>query len=694
MASTLSLSLSPDELVGQEFWIKLVQVKQEELATYEEAAALIDELFDLDPCNPKDDQSEEEQPEEEAQEEQTEEEYRSALDEAYWNKIKEQSGELCGEPDGRYVTQVRVYRSHQDRDFTLLIQGGEVISKTVGHVETITDTTTVKNASALPVKRVSGGTVKASWLGQSYSKAGPVDSPEPQLNDASFSWDGNISGTLQIEQDYPYELLTIMTDGEDCELIALFTLATDELTLEPPAEDDESEQLCSTIGGKFAGDDKENKCIKLVEHKVLCNCSGKDSGHSYTEQVEVACPDGENAGNTVGKETTVSYADCGEVEKVNDPEYYEEVCCEPPPFGLPRCKEVKSVWGGTTAIDPADFSHINGGNISVVGVGPKNPPCGVLTTKQDINNKGCCDEIDPIEIVAAETDETINYPGSAKITGKGGRPPYKWKVSGGYVFANGRNEVVTATYPPVNRIYTDSEPCSDAVVNLEDNCTRMSVRVRQTAELLEPKFPDDMVMGEDSEMLVRLVESSVGPYYWQGSGDLEWKFDKTDAPENILISQDGFCGSDTVSVEDACQNQDTQTVRSTNGVWVRQEAGTFDICQPPGSPYPNPTPDAFDPVLINGDWRVYAYQGYHGVIAGTCSVPVEPECPIGNAFFESTWPDTNCSEVSQCGHQSYFDGSCCIRDVRPIYECNLPADYQPWFAYYQKVQALYHWECV
>ena len=128
--NTLSLTLSNRAAGGPEFWIRLQQEVEPELATVEEAAEVFDELFELDPCVPVVE-------EEAADPEESLEEMLESAREIFDNVLLDRQDSLCPDENGCFAATMRVYRSHQDRPYTLLVQGGEVVQTLVGQSEAV-----------------------------------------------------------------------------------------------------------------------------------------------------------------------------------------------------------------------------------------------------------------------------------------------------------------------------------------------------------------------------------------------------------------------------------------------------------------------------------------------------------------------------------------------------------------------------
>ncbi|MBU1140875.1 MAG: hypothetical protein KKA76_18015 [Proteobacteria bacterium] len=491
--NSLSLTLSDLQASAAAYWITLVQEQQDDLATHDEAAEVIDTMFDLDPCVAP--------PSTETEEENTTplEQIIEQAKEVLASALLGQQSTLCADASGCFTALVRVYRSHQDRPYTILVQGGAVEQTTVDHVEHEEQVIAVKETTSVSLNLPGDQQVTVSWQGPCYSRsAGRMDTnPELVVSGGRISWVGAVTGALLVTYAMPYDLLTIRTTENDCAVTALYHLSIDELDIQPPSTDDQAEQLCGYIKGQFgeAEDDDNGKCYKEITHQILCNCSGKSAGGGYTERLGSACPDGVAPGSVVERVDKITYVTCQDEEDiVHDPEYYEEVCCHPPNIPLPRCKNKYSTFTGS-GLTPEQRKALEGmydGRVILVAVGPKTEPCGKLTVSQKVIPASCCDEVEPLAH-APENPSTVTLGQRVELCVLGGKSSLTWTSSVGYTFWNGTQKMVGGSCAI---IYVSSQACEDGWIRVTDGCTTLIMRLhRVDFEPLSVELAENLAIG-------------------------------------------------------------------------------------------------------------------------------------------------------------------------------------------------------
>ena len=371
MEQILSLNLTNPAAGQEEYWIKLEQDRLDEVATMKEAAEIIDAMFDIDPCEPVDERPEEEKPSYEEQLEKAE----KALKEFMLTK----KPELCRDENGCFTATIKVFRSHQDRPYTLLIQGGVEIQTTTGHEESKSLTVAVKNSSSITLS-LPGQTISATWQGPCYSTTGPVSRPDITISGNVVSWGANLTGVLLIQYSQPYDVVTILVGNtervslggaspetqltagdvadDSCVVTGLYYLSFDEIELEPPPEDEETDSLCHSgdMLEEPPDEEKPRACTERIKVEVRCECSDKESDDSYYRLEPISCLPGEATGSEVNRgRVDIEYTSCENQEQVDDPAYYEEICCVPPRldlWDLPRCKKLYQPFPGGS--EPSD----------------------------------------------------------------------------------------------------------------------------------------------------------------------------------------------------------------------------------------------------------------------------------------------------------------------------------------------------
>lgn len=656
VSSVLSINLSAPS-GSESYWIRLEQIIPAREATLQEAAETIDNLLGLDPCNPPpEDQTKEERVEEHKLTlEQIEQKLKDA-EENLRNQLYGLADELCRKDD-TWQAVVKVFRSHQDRAYTLLVSGGEIIQTITGLQEQKTTTIPVQESAGIDYQPSTIGQVDASWQGPVVASGyGVLDAP-PQITatGSGFEFPGRFTGAVQVSQTEVYDKVTIrVTDPEGCTLTALYHLATDELELQPPPADESTEDLCREIQKKYNTPVNHGDCIKVIEHDILCNCSGGESGHSYHEYINVACPEGTAPGQVVDREKTTSFVDCGEEDSVHDPDFYQSVCCKDAPAALPRCSHTYQSYAGK-GLSPSrlnDLLSIFGAGANLIPVTPSDGLCGRLVTSQLIDSKGCCDDIDDdLYFISPIPDEIYTC---INVYIGGGLGPVKWQVNQGYRLAS----KVTNT-PGGNTIcLEDTSACSDLVVKITGQCGTASTQIRLAVGKEPLAFEDlDLVVAPGLTIVVT-ASGGVKPYMWTASGGL--KIESAYEGSAVVRADDDFCGTGSVIVTDSCGDTATAEIRSTDGFWKTIELDTCDC--PAGSggvvtSYAdggNCYPDAGE--VIKGRYKCVV-----SISAGIWDPACDPAV-CGAKEFITGASDQYCADFNRCSnlHNISRNGQCCV----------------------------------
>lgn len=522
---------------GEEFWIRMEQELPDDLATVAEAAEVIDKIFELDPCVAgAEDQ--------EAEEQSSSEETMAQAKEVFLEHLLGQKESLCLDGNGCFAADVRVYRSHQDRPYTLLIQGGEEVSTIIGNVDTVVKTVAVKDASSVSMDLPADQPVSVSWQGPCYSKdAGRLDqSPEIVVSGGKIYWGITVSGVLSVRYSMPYDLVIIQTTEKDCSVTGLYHLSVDEIDLEAPPEDDEANSLCQEIKSSIETPTHPMPtCEELIKVEERCSCTNEVNDSYYKKEL-VPCLPGEAAGSEVTRGgTEVSYVYCGTKDEVSEVEYYKEKCCTSPLWVLPNCKKTYGVFSGGAAADKEaveSLKRTHGGRISFIPVGPRGGPCGEATTEQVVDALQCCDGVPELRPDYDLTQETMAPSSIASVYVLGGRgtspedsgcvrgllPTREWEVSGKDVWLNSSRTTKKAkTSHNCVAVYSGPEACGSVHVYVTDGCSSTTVTLRVTVgawTLLEEESLDGKtaatincpISGVGTEISPDLYEFTQGKY--------------------------------------------------------------------------------------------------------------------------------------------------------------------------------------
>ena len=184
------------------WWLRLVQLGiEDDTATQDDAAELIDTLYSLDACT--EDTTASEDPDSDTTDEVVETEVRRLV---------------CSYDDQANIdVQMRIIRSHPSAPYRLALQGGEL--KTVETInETTTQTIVLEDADSITLDYPVLGGFAASWAGAVYGESGRIDPPiKRNGNTLSFGGATIKAGTINATYATEYDLATITILGVDGE---------------------------------------------------------------------------------------------------------------------------------------------------------------------------------------------------------------------------------------------------------------------------------------------------------------------------------------------------------------------------------------------------------------------------------------------------------------------------------------------
>ena len=577
-------------------WLRIEQEKPEEDETISvaEAAAIIDSLYNIEPCDDGmggggEETDEDKEPEEDVVEEALAEMLRRAgvcHEEEYWTAV------------------IRVYRSHKWPETY------EIRSETA----TVESTEPVRESYRQDVE-VSGAVIELD-MPYDGGLTGIPAGVQWEVRGSTVNLDRPVNGHLRLRYDTRYERVTLRvpTDSGDTDpqaaigvvgggdakrqrpelpsaAVAVFwgDLAAS-CELEPPEQDDEisPEELARICDPKHGGGailQPGSGCWQTIEHYWRCSCSRRKV-NAWEEEVEVDCG-GEDPGTYLGRfEAFGGYTWCdGEEDELSDPEYFERRCCRPPHAPLPRCRKSYAVYSGGHGIEngAAYWKNIYGQDVGMIAVLPQEGKCGDLVTEWNVPRKNCCDDAEPLT-PDPQNPTTIHAPGSVLLEVDGGAPdtdknphPRRWRASAGYYF----DPDLSVNYRPdgggMQWVYAAPDACNNAVIQVDDGCSSVTMRLtRDNPSDAMVLSPDEATVSPGATVVVGAYNAQ-GEVYWSaGALRLLTPQGQTTA---VFEAPDNFCGSDRVVATDACMNMAFMTVLSTRGKWVEQK--NFDPCNPP-----------------------------------------------------------------------------------------------------------------
>jgi len=669
--ASLDLTLiSPDantSFSGTEFWLRLEQeVPEDDNVTTGEISKLVDELYKTDPCI---DPVSEEVEEPVERQPVTLESFIAAV------KSKWDIAECRRLTSGTYTAKVRVIYSHPNdpnEKYNLKVSRGTVDSIIRTYTE-ITKTINVKEESGyaleypVPQRENEKWPGKAKWLGSVFTeKLGAIPPPTITGRENILSWDVPCTGTLIVTVPTVYDLATITVPGiinqvtnigvsQESRLTAFYHYQAYELDIEMIAEDTTA--------------DKETLA-------AICGWSGLDGGTGT---------------GTGGTDTDGDPADDDPDGDVSDgPElgcikpapqmatnkFFRDNCCVdgtgPDCAEYASLKEVKGLDAETMRIIAAGYNN----PVEFIAVGPGPDGCGRIITRQNVNRRNCCDEIDPLQ--ADPTNPTSIAPnGSASLNTIDGNLQsewwWEWRAGGGLTFAGGRT---SAQGGKSMTVFAPEEFCASGYVTVDDGCTRLNF----TLENEEPPQPlaitDDYTVAPDGYVTVEAT-GGVEPYQWSSEGlDL---ISPEEGHSATFQAPSDFCGTATVRVSDACTETASVEVRSTAGEWV--QLYDFDNCNPPGK-YFKASATEQNTFGINGKYAAQIARAANGFYAGE-NCTEAGNCPAKTRLTDtfSEWAEMICDAYPE----ATFSNLCCLYP--------LPGDSYQHLTYDEYAAQLFEWRC-
>lgn len=589
-------------------WLRIEQVRQDESVSLSQAADVIDALFDIKPCQDglgnggeTSQLDEEGRPKNKPDEEQAMATMRDRLDLS-----------VC-EPKDYWETRVEVYKSHRVPAHVSLVSETAVIGDSELIIEHKTE-----------LVHVSGRSVDLTWPYHSGLRVSGAQ--VAGINGSTVFFDTDVDGYLSVQYATAYERVLVRVPLEHTDAAPVEDLAESAVIAfwagmaascelqKPPDEDVEDSELARICSGHETsytlGGPKE--CWQTLEHYQMCNCSKKRI-NVWSEVVPAQCPEGIAPGtHYIGMRGQFEgYVYCeGEEDDVNDPEFYKEKCCVPPPRPLPRCRKTYSLWRGGAEIEggPQRWLDIYGPGTRLIPVAPKAGICGELVTEWEVHAKNCCDDVEPLK-PHPDNPELISAGAYRDLSVLEGRLPITYRASAGYYFSDGSAE--HTVYSRSIRVYCAPDACDFGVVQADDNCTTVSMPLVRSDAKQFVILGDSPVVAPDQPIDIA-VEHGSPPYQWTHDSRLIFVEHRPSGAS--FRTSPTSCGVIDVTVTDACGRMATGEVVVTAGVW--REVTGFDACAAPWSGYA----PAKQIDNVNRIWAVSNYHGWRAEVLVTDSV--------------------------------------------------------------------------
>lgn len=529
--SALTITYHPTPGAGaiaDPFWLRLEQEGvTDDVATARDAAALVDTVFELEPC------------ETEAEpEEQTGAQTAADLEGPTLEDLEAAAREVLDlavcdiAPDGSAQVQIRVIRARLDYPYTLRVTGGEVLSTSTIEAEH-QYAATVADADQVQVDYPILGNLAVSWQGSTTGG----EPPEIRQTGTTLHWDRGLSGVLQATYRTRYDLVTIKVYGDpdspgeqgEATIRCFCHGLVEELEPELPEPAEDDRDLCPDATWEYEQED-EVTCFRTVVTHLRCRCS-RDEFDRYEVDEEVACPDGapvrcpNNETRCRHRLATINrdqFVECpgeeyvpgtGDTYPLSDRGYYLQTCCRELPIDeeLPVCPVMTLNWGGgaRTDKDQSYYQSLYGPATRLVGVSPQEE-CGEWTIEWEVRPNDCCDEIEPMQWNRAISATVIAPTSTAEVGVTGGRAPYAWRISGEGFFFAGRAKKTMVT--DTARITVETvNACGRGVITVTDGCSSAVGVIRSTGGSWEvvPQgdWPDPPALAAYDDFVLHIGQS-------------------------------------------------------------------------------------------------------------------------------------------------------------------------------------------
>lgn len=410
-------------------WLRVEQVgRDDESATLEQAANLIDALYGVNLC---DDQGNE------AGDMGAGGNAAPSVDDlpdrnAYLDLAKSQLASLCDE-SGYWTAEVDVMRSHRESGYSLESDSCRIGETVIMRREVVEDVE--MSAASYDLEWPYDGELRVSGA------AGDADVVEVRGSTVYFQ--ERVGGRVRFRYRTLYDRVTVhvptrraQNDAQRAEpaaVVAFWENLAASCNLIQPAADNgvdarERERLCDPEH-RYR---REGECWEEHERYDTCLCSGRETGIPVVDVVDAPCPEGTAPGAYLGKiRTRGETAHCeGEGDELSDPDYYLEKCCVVKEVEkLPACEETREPYRGGAEIEngPEYWIKRYGSGTRLIAVAPESEDglCGELVRHWRVDAQDCGDcrgarpPSIPYETVVAPNTEF-------QISASGGVPPLRW----------------------------------------------------------------------------------------------------------------------------------------------------------------------------------------------------------------------------------------------------------------------------
>lgn len=586
-------------LADPSYWLRIEQDQEEDLVTQGEVAEMLDKLYDLDPCIVVEEENPDAEPEE--QEAPDQEKLYKTAKEVFGGDLMACQSALAGD----YTAVIKVYRSHPDEAYKLVLSAGDVTG-TVPTQEERIDTMPVSSATSIELEYPVSGSIAAGWLGAVIGETGIIAAPEIKRRGNLLYWDAQATGTVRAEYTTEYDRVTVDVPGvpsspgsdvgesQDVKIVAFYHFMVFQGEISKPDED-------NTV---TAGDLKQ-----------LC-------GYNKSGQLDVLEDDDEPLQEPP---EPPKYGCQKDNPDLGVPATYKKLCCEAkaPPFITCLLWTTPNSASGKLEQETIDKYLAINKNTEFIPVTPRGAEgCGTIYYHLRVDRKNCCADVIPLS--PHPDNPTSIGAGDVKLmqvlNGRLDDAGMLWRASGGLFFENGLNQIRATR--GVN-VYAPTENfCAVGTVRVDDGCSVVSMTLDNESPPTALTIPPaDRVASPGMEFNIT-GEGGLPDYHWAvEDGDVTLL--GSVGSSALFLAGPDFCGSATITLTDGCAAIATCIVRSTLGYWRYVDADPYTThCEFPAAA--REVADA-DYNIAGGKYRAHKYDNFQS----PCGVGINP-CGDGN----------------------------------------------------------------
>lgn len=408
-----------------------------------------------------------------------------------------------------FIAELKIYRSDMSVPYKLVLEGGENLSDVIVS-DRVSYDIEVEGQSEVKLKYppTTEDTI-ALWSGGVVVNHEGTGVPSITVDGDYLVWDDSCTGVISVTQDVTYNLVTVKvprsastnaSNGFDddkntgsCVVLIFWNKTVTDLLIqeaELQSTIEYLESLCPTTSYNTGSSSDHNSggatCYNLETYIKKCDCTGDTLSTDHIEH-DTECTSSRSSTGHHLKKTyqTIEYVDCGEVEKLHDPEYYELKCCEPPTIALPNCKRRKVTNRGGKEMSDEDKAYYTEkfDQVNFIAVSPEDGFCGETTHIQDVPFNNCCDYVDSIVVDKEDSVAVLADNSSGFIYVYGGQLPLNVRVYGtGFYVDDSEGGTLDYDFETRDIPVLTTDACGTATYVISDDCGHVAThRVRAAA---------------------------------------------------------------------------------------------------------------------------------------------------------------------------------------------------------------------